>query len=1173
MLEELREKIEARRAEAERKRDELLTALHEGRVRDPFSSSIILSILISTAISAATAGLTYLITPRQRLTQGDRGGQEFQIQRAQQGTPIPEVFGADPGDGLGGGVKVAPILAWLSRDAQGNVARKHEQQSRGGGGGKGPKPPEVTTVTYDLDVLLMWARGPLVLKKLWAGTKVIYRPYSGGVDFYQAENGTRAGGATVITDGLASGGQAVSIPQNGSVTFTSIPNDGTPVILEFYLKSTIENSVEMNFVGDVFPDTVDNTGGVYALGYQSLPFIFQSSSNSVTIKNLSSTAVVVDRLGIRVSGGATGVPAAGVVVDDGYDAVIPHAPTDPYTRPTARFSGELLDDGSGGMAGTIQAGAYAGIAIYEGNGTELPDPVVQAAIDAQYGEGSTPAYRNYATTRLANFYLSDFQEVFPPMAGLLEHKTLKTLADIFGHLCERVGLTSDDYDFSDLTSINVRGVVVSPPYAPKELMTTLARVYGVYFYESDKIYGLRYSSAPTFSLSDSDLGWVDDDSEDEGVLPELAGSTPVETDIPRRVTVKYLDPERSYGDNSQNEPRQVTTGQREEVLEVFVVMTASEAREAAQRELYREDVEATTHSFSLSYGHIYRNPGDVATITRTEGFTHQVRITSIKPAIGAIECEGVAIDTAAYTQPVSTDAGGFEIPPVRIPGQTLAFFYDGPLLRDTENTINNGLGIYVGAVKRYGDGDFTGSALYVDRDLGYELIAQFTKQAIFGVTASVLTASTNAHDVVADALTVDLHNPDDIIESHARADLLAGAGACIVGDEVCQILSATREPDTATYPNRWYLVIGLRARRGTDFAISTHATGERFAFIDDALQFVPLNVNEKNVTRNYKMVSGGQSLDDAAVVQFTFTAGSVKSLAPVNVHRRDDSAGNQLWEWSDRDRLGHGLHGGLSGFDDPYPRRFEIDVWPNSSRTTLKRTIPVSVGAAQAAVIIGNLSAKFTNVTVNTLSTTASIRGRTLQQITQAGNFVEGAITIGGGGLSAGEQAGFGLIRPEKDWRSPGTFSAYNIAEFDYFVELYNAAPSGVRLLVYKSGVQVYSNSITNAPTKIRIILSGSEVRFVRDWVGAGTSAFYVGAAAPSFPYHVGALIEGDGAATSKIEKLVLTTDPDPKTIYSLAQQIEDFGSAQTTIYADIYRLDERGGRGYPARVTLTNEG
>src|SRR5687768_5097977 len=137
MLEELtaemQRRAEAARLRAERARAELREALRRRQVGDPVTTTLlgvtfwhfIAGVGISVGLSIGTGLLMGALQKRQQVKQGDRGGQEMSIQRSAQGTGIPEIFGGDPGDGLGGGVKIAPIVAWLSRTEDGYVARKH----------------------------------------------------------------------------------------------------------------------------------------------------------------------------------------------------------------------------------------------------------------------------------------------------------------------------------------------------------------------------------------------------------------------------------------------------------------------------------------------------------------------------------------------------------------------------------------------------------------------------------------------------------------------------------------------------------------------------------------------------------------------------------------------------------------------------------------------------------------------------------------------------------------------------------------------------------------------------------------------------------------------------------------------------------------------------------------
>lgn len=977
---EFLEKMQGWQEEAERKRGELLQAIRSGKVRDPITGTIftiafLKTALISIAVSVGTSLLTRALTPRQKHSSGQIQG-TLQVPQSDMGLPIIEGYGADPGSKAiafeashayvledrvvptvrngyfylvttagtsaataptfplivgasvtsggavftnygktGGGFRLPMLIVWADRII------KHVTTSRGGGGGKmGPKAPDQETTEYSISLAIMPGRGPSTVKRIKANTDTIYRNYEETPAFYEAEGGgnTLAGGASVVSDVLASGGSAVEVPQNGSVQFNNVFSDGTPIRLEFYLKSTIANSVEMNFVGDPFNDTIGNTGGVYALGEMSNPFILPAgTSNSIKIKNLSATVFTIDRLAVRISGGVTGVPHVGIDADDNYTQGTIPTPNDLYERPSARFSGELDIDGEGVLTGSVQAGSYAGIAIYPGNTSQLPDPTMQGAVDALYGEDSTPAFHNRCLEVLSNFYLTKYGGAIPVIITLAEHQTLDTLEGIFSHWCSRVGvLTEDDYDFSALRRVFVRGFPVSPPYSPADVMEELGRIYNVYFSESDKIYGkLRNTEGVTAALTQKDIGWIDGEADDDGELQSLDFDLPTETEIARRYELTFISPDRDFEQDTQGYSRQITSSEKTEKIELALTMYADEARKVVQRETYEEEVESVKHpSLNLDWSYLWLQPGNTVTVTEDDGTTSRIFITDIKPNIGVIPVSGFAEETAVYSQPVNvTGEGVFEVPPVPIPGMTILGIYDGPLLRDEENTVNQGSGFYAWAVKRNGDGEFGGSALYFDRGLGFEFLERFTKEATFGVCATELTSTTDTEDFVADEVTVDLHNPEHILESATESDLEMGANACIVGEEICQILNAEREPDTETYPNRWYLEIGLRARRNTAFAIDTHAVGERFVLINDAIKFIPLNVHEIGVERDYKMVTNGQSLDDAAIVPFAFEGNGLK-FPEVGIQGTLDTDGN--WRFV--------VFGVLTG--DPEGDRYKLSI-------------------------------------------------------------------------------------------------------------------------------------------------------------------------------------------------------------------------------------------------------
>jgi hypothetical protein len=741
---------------AEERRRMLREQLERGEVGDPITMTILgvtfWQAMAGVAISAGLSiGAGYLMAAlnRRHMVSGYRGNEEVAVQRSAQGTPIPDIFGGDPGDGKGGGIKFAPIVAWLSKDSQGYVARKHSFKS-GGSGGKGhlfsPAQQSVTQYSYDLDALLLWCRGPAQLRELWAGPDIIYRADFVGTDaYYEAEVGTNvlAGGAAVISDVAASGGQAVTIPPGGSLTFTGVAGDGSASQLDFFYKSTAPIVVQFTWIGGlgtaVFNDTLNSTAGTYTRGYNSAPFVLgNGTGNSVKIKNLDSTnTLTFDRLGVLLADGPVGVPNPSVPTDPSYDPYAPPPPRNANGQPVVRLQGMLsIDPTTNALVGQLGGGNYANVAMYEGNGTELPDPVVQAQEDANRGSGSTIAYRQFCTTRLSNFFLDRYQMAFPPMWGLLQSKTLRTLKDICEWLCQQCGLQPSDYDFTDLASINVRGCIANPPYVPADLMETLAEVYDCYFYESDKIYGKRISSAPVVNLTDADLAWTDDDREDDQQFVQvLDAELPAASDVARRVTVRYVSPARNFDQQQQNEYRMISTSNKEETWDIQVCLADDEARALAAKRLYNDEIRSVPYNFTLTDARLYDDPGTIYQITNADGSTHFCTLETIKPTLGVCDCTALEYDSAVFTQVGPAPGIVLTTPPVRAYGSSILGIYDGIALRVNDEGM---VGFYAWVTQQTGSGEWTNAALYKEVQGVPDRIASFNAQATAGATVTAL---------------------------------------------------------------------------------------------------------------------------------------------------------------------------------------------------------------------------------------------------------------------------------------------------------------------------------------------------------------------------------------------------------------------------------------------------
>ncbi|HEY0004538.1 MAG TPA: phage tail protein [Pyrinomonadaceae bacterium] len=149
----------------------------DGEMRaDPVSIGVMLAI---TAITyTAQYGLQRLLAGKQKPLERGRLNGGLQLQDSDFGLFINEIYGGDPGDGLGGGVKVAGIIQDAS-EMRRIVTTSQESTGRGkGGGGGGGSTQTVKTTKYYMDLDIKFGRGPLVFKKIWfvtsEGMKLVY---------------------------------------------------------------------------------------------------------------------------------------------------------------------------------------------------------------------------------------------------------------------------------------------------------------------------------------------------------------------------------------------------------------------------------------------------------------------------------------------------------------------------------------------------------------------------------------------------------------------------------------------------------------------------------------------------------------------------------------------------------------------------------------------------------------------------------------------------------------------------------------------------------------------------------------------------------------------------------------------------------------------------------------
>lgn len=201
---------------------------------------------------------------------------------------------------------------------------------------------------------------------------------------------------------------------------------------------------------------------------------------------------------------------------------------------------------------------------------------------------------------------------------------------------------------------------------------------------------------------------------------------------------------------------------------------------------------------------------------------------------------------------------------------------------------------------------WNGATLYKSADAG----ATYTPTLSIASSATIGLASTVLGDFAGGNIFDELNTVDVALRaggplvSYTELQVLNGAGLCVLGTpgrwEVLQYKTAT-----LIGTNLYRLSGFLRGRRGTEWAIRTHAAGDKFVLASlSSWSRVNSGTDEIGLERLYKGVTARGSVVDAKEQAFTNSAVGKECYAPVHLGFGRDADNNLILTWTRRTRLG-----------------------------------------------------------------------------------------------------------------------------------------------------------------------------------------------------------------------------------------------------------------------------
>jgi len=469
----------------------------------------------------------------------------------------------------------------------------------------------------------------------------------------------------------------------------------------------------------------------------------------------------------------------------------------------------------------------ADVRVFTGELDQDPDPLIQEA----EGIDNVPGFRKIAYVVLEGLEMSQFGNRLPQFQFLVKEKTNKKVKDAISDVFLRAGLTTDQFDVSEIDDADILGGFATG--GPQAMMNILMPIMVAFdlmaIEEAGKIKVKPRSSRDVITIADGDLAA----HEEGGESPRLFTQTDTqERDLPNEVTVRFIEPKQNYQPSLQRERRLSTPSDSVMALEIPLTMTATQARKIARRQLWLTWSGRSVFSIDLPPKYLAIQENDQVEFT----FKGEKKILLTKRVdIGAnlaIRVEGNEEFEPAATQVGVEEAGddlrGFSI---FVSGALVFEIIDiAPLFSSHQDTP----GMYYGIALFDFNADFTSAdVLQAGDGQNFSVIDTQSSEAIVGYNdgARFPDGVPGLWDR-SSTVTIQLLNGE--LSDATELEVMNGVrNWCIMGGEVVGFANATLVGE-----NRYVLDTFLRALRNTEDHVANHDIDrERFVTLCNAIKF------------------------------------------------------------------------------------------------------------------------------------------------------------------------------------------------------------------------------------------------------------------------------------------------------------------------------------------------
>lgn len=563
---------------------------------------------------------------------------------------------------------------------------------------------------------------------------------------------------------------------------------------------------------------------------------------------------------------------------------------------------------------------YKSLTLYTGHVEQGVDPVLAATVDE---DGSYP---RIAYAVIEDLQLEPFGQSVPIAEFLVSVETGQSVAAAIEKMCLPAGIDNvRDISTTALNDDILRGYPVTDPGtlcwdAVKPLLPAFA-------VDAAEVAGqLRFfKRAQTMqgTIPANDMGaYIYGDSPP----PKFTFQRNPDLGLPRETSLTFIDPARDYQQNTATSRRSEGDAKSNVAVSVPLVLTADEGASAAALLHWDAHLGRSHFSTTLTDAWISMEVGRAYAIPIGEQYVPYRITRRTRGANGITEVEALSDESVTYSASITGASGTIPDDESTLFADTRLVLMDMAILEDAHDDY--GFYIVMAGSQPY----WTRAAIKVSSGGDFVTIIDDPFSAIIGdVTGTLAAGTTTGLDDTLDTtsvLTVVLLHSGMELESATDAELDAHTNFAFVGKdglgEYIQFKTATFISGTT-----WELSNLRRGRKGTDFAIGTHASGEEFALLggEGVFRIIYSDESQWGSPLDFKGVTLHQDDVDAATVSFTNTGEGKRPYSSVNVTGSWDGSNNLTMAWDARSRLNAG---GLAIDDQD---NYEVEIITGAGRT------------------------------------------------------------------------------------------------------------------------------------------------------------------------------------------------------------------------------------------------